>query len=192
MHIYTVAEGGSGLSEGTSTETPALSEIAVLVRPDRVYAVAVDSEGLQVAVGGRDKCVALYEVGQQPSSPGQREEELRPVWTNSSSEFVYAVSCSRNMSYCAYGGMSRAVIVCDGKTGAPLVSYDAGGVVWAIAFSPVVGTLPDGGSYVHIACGGEFGATSVLKLACELSQGAPGHVVSEVLQLPVEDTVATA
>ena len=39
----------------------AAHEVCVVTRTDRVYAVAVDTSGKRLAIGGRDKCVAMYD-----------------------------------------------------------------------------------------------------------------------------------
>ena len=41
---------------------PLLTEVCVVTRTDRVYAVAVDTSGKRLAIGGRDKCVAMYDT----------------------------------------------------------------------------------------------------------------------------------
>lgn len=45
-----------------------LTEVAKVSRTDRVYAVALDGSGRYMAVGGRDKCVVLYDMKPEPDS----------------------------------------------------------------------------------------------------------------------------
>ena len=42
------------------------------------------------------------------------------IWEASSDDFVYSVSLSANLDYCAFGGTQRALVVLNGRTGQTL------------------------------------------------------------------------
>ena len=70
-----------------------LTELAVAVRDDRVYAVSLDKAGTHIAVGGRDKKLALY-------SYSNATGKLELLWQKLAEDFVYAVALSDDMQYC--------------------------------------------------------------------------------------------
>eukprot|EP00966_Prymnesium_polylepis_P242683 5612170-Prymnesium_polylepis.1 len=144
---------GAGASE-------VLVEVASACRGDRCYSVALDATAEHMAVGGRDKLVALYKT-----RPTQRL-----LWEVVAEDFVYAVALSNDLQYCVYGGPFKRVVVLDGSTGVPLVTHAYGGVIWSLV-------LLQGTSVC--AVGGDSGLLSVLDIgAC-----------TELLQLPVSDVV---
>ena len=61
-------------------------------------------------LAGRDKICALYERSEGSDS-------MSVLWEALAEDFVYAVTLSRDLTYCAYGGTAKSVVVLDGRTG---------------------------------------------------------------------------
>ena len=138
-------------------------ELAVAVRADRVYAVSLDKDGRHMAVGGRDKKLALYTYN---------DGALDLRWEKLSEDFVYAVALSDDMQYCALGGTAKQVVVYAASTGLHLHTIALGATVWAVTLH----TLPSGAT--QLVAGGEFSSIKVIDV----------REKKEVLHLPADET----
>ena len=116
------------LRQGQGRAASAVEEVEVLVREDRVYAVALDEFGAHMVVGGRDKMVAMYRFDQEAPESGMRE----PMWEATSDDFVYDVALSADLRYCAFGGTGKVVELLDGRSGLPLFEVSCDGTVWSV------------------------------------------------------------
>ena len=124
---------------------------------------------LAVVVGGRDKCVTMYEIAQPwkdhaPEafgSPDIRAEcaegadEGAPVrWEVKSDDFVYCVAMSTDREYVVLGGTSKTVSVLSGQSGLCLFKIGYSGIIWALDLVKRQKGGAMGGTVV--AVGGEF------------------------------------
>ena len=150
-----------GAPGGRSSAAPVLTEVACVARTDRVYAVALDASGAHLCIAGRDKKCALYECNADGSSMGR-------AWEATSDDFIYAVALSADLTYCVYGGTSKAAIVLDGRTGVSICHFDVPGTVWTLSLMPDSSCL---------AIGGELPTVTVFDL----------HRQCDVLQLPTDE-----
>jgi hypothetical protein len=110
--------------------------------------------GEYVAVGGRDKKVALYNLTRRDY--GGQDVELAAsqlVWEATSADFVYSVALSPDRQYCAYGGTAAVVSVVDGHTGRPLWSVPTSGTIWCIDFLHLVDDID---TMRKMVVGGDF------------------------------------
>lgn len=101
-------------------------ELACIRRYNRVYAVSLDDDGTHVLVGGRDNCIALYELQDHadqlldaPVGTGVRESMFRSklMWEFESSDYVYTCALSDDLHYAVYAGRACAVTVVDARSG---------------------------------------------------------------------------
>lgn len=115
-------------------------EKAVIKRADRVYAVASDAKCNHVCIGGRDKQCALFKISQdgEDSSP-------QMVWSATSEDFVYSVALSPDLTYCAFGGADKSVVVLNGHSGVQVCKIQLPGTVWTIGLLPESACLVIGG-----------------------------------------------
>lgn len=135
-------EGGTG--DGDAAGRARLRETHVVERTDRVYAVSLSFDGSHLAIGGRDKRVALYEMrateGADAASAWRRAAKqaadvsaVRLVWEATADDFVYVLKVSSDLRYCVFGGTGHRVSLLDGGTGRHLYDIDGHGVVWSLA-----------------------------------------------------------
>jgi len=156
-------ESGGALGGSSAVEHVAVREVQRKQRKDRVYAVAMDATGTKLAVGGRDKAVALFDV-----ATGSE------LWCVHDSDFVYTVALDPLGARLAYGGMSKTVYVVDGATGARLRQRPAGGTVWSVSLN---------GDGSRVAYGGELELVSMIDVdndGQELLLLPTQHVVYDV------------
>lgn len=171
-YLYSIAETSAASSGDGAMQTDAegdaspiiVTEMCVVQRKDRVYAVALDETGRHLCIGGRDKACALYERA-------EGGKDFSPLWEAKAEDFVYCVALSADLTYCAYGGTMKAVIVLDGRTGVAAMRIDVPGTVWTISLLHLPGEP-------RLAIGGELPTITLydLKNQCD------------VLQLPVDET----
>ena len=76
--------------------TTPLTEICAVVRSDRVYSVGLDKFGHNMAVGGRDKRVAMFDC-EHPGVASNARRDATLVWEVVSDDFVYAIALSEDM-----------------------------------------------------------------------------------------------
>lgn len=60
------------------------------------------------------------------------------VWEHNTDDFIYTVSLTADMQYCAYGGTAKRVVVVDGRTGNQLLKIGASGTVWSTSLLQVL------------------------------------------------------
>jgi len=147
---------------------PMLTEVAAVTRTDRVYAVALCGVGRHMAVGGRDKCVVLYDM--QADNRIAPSSEPVVVWEKSTDDFIYSVALTDDLKYVAYGGTSKLVHLCDGLSGRELFRVNAGNTIWSTA---LLENPP------RLVYGGETPAIVVMDL----------NSLGDELQLPVHEII---
>jgi len=171
-----------------------LSETYEISRSDRVYAVALDASGRFVVIGGRDKAVVMYDIQgalRRRNAHGERDanrsgwasnstdadddldlpmDDAVVVWEHNTDDFIYTVSLTADMQYCAYGGTAKRVVVVDGRTGNQLLKIGASGTVWSTSL------LQEPPRLVY---GGELASLTVVDL----------ETYKEEVQLPVGEPV---
>jgi hypothetical protein len=121
LHAGQVALGGAGAREDL-VPVPEPSPQREYVRLDRVYSVAISHSGRLLAVGGRDKQVAVY------NTESEREEV---VFASTFEDFVYCVSLTETMV--AFGGVAKGATVFDIVNHRKVFSCEAGDAVWSVA-----------------------------------------------------------
>ena len=121
-----VDSGASSSADAVRPNLSSITELAHVYREARVYGVALDYSGSALAVGGRDKSVALYEF-----NDAQRELKLK--WEYHSNDFVYTVALSPDRSYCALGGTDKTCVLLSGYNGHVLFEIRSAGVIWSVA-----------------------------------------------------------
>ena len=120
-------------------------------RTDRVYALCLSADGAHMAIGGRDKRVALFDMrgvkkrkdkGTGGSGTGAAEDgggsggSARVdtmLWEVVADDFVYTLVLSSDLRYCAFGGTAQRVTLLEGHTGAHLYDITCEGVVWSLS-----------------------------------------------------------
>ena len=162
-----------------------VEEVAMVTRRDRVYAVALDADARHLCVAGRDKVCALYErtdgglASPRRASPrGTRQPSAAGVgyallWEAPSEDFIYTVTLSNDLRYCCYGGMNKAAIVLDGRTGVQVCRVSQPGAVWTLSL------LDDS---TRLAIGGELPTIKVFDLEQQ----------RDAFQLPVNEVTYSA
>jgi WD40 repeat protein len=153
-------------------DTETWTELAQLKRGDRVYSVSLDHEGKHLAVGGRDKVAAVYDIQRVSSTNGLRPNRhsanvfvanihkastnVKTTATINVGAFIYAVSLSND-------GRRLAVGTVDSMVGLYLVgsqellhSMRHQGSIQSVAFSPDAN---------YLAVGGEQNAVTVWTLS---------------------------
>ena len=120
---------------------PLLTEVCVVTRTDRVYAVAVDTSGKRLAIGGRDKCVAMYDTpaprtAAAAAAAGVDVDAPRPdavkLWEHQSKDFVYR-SISRTISASARTEAPRRWWWSRGADWARAATDSGDGTVWSVS-----------------------------------------------------------
>ena len=173
----TRGSGLKGAEEESRQQQDFLVEAARVRRTDRVYCVAISHNGRRMAVGGRDKMVAMYDtteccdelVGWRESrEAGEPEAQL--LWEVAAEDFVYTMAVSQDLQFCVFGGVSKMVHVLDGRMGRLLFKVPTAATVWTVAL------LADSSK---LAFGGEASTVTVVDTASRETW----------LQLPVQDTV---
>jgi WD40 repeat protein len=117
----------------SAAQLPEPAPLRLYKRSDRVYSVALNAKGTRMAVGGRDKAVAVY------NCESETESILFHV---NHGDFVY--SCAIHEDKLAVGGVAKAVKVYDYASGVLCVSFECRDAVWGLSFD-------DDGEHLAIA-----------------------------------------
>ena len=143
-----------------SSDGEPLTFSASVQRKDRVYAAALDSTGHHMAVGGRDKMVAMYKLRPDEVEEGDHASDdssfkasgpqVNLLWQLNSDDFVYCVCVSPTLEICAYGGISRSFVVVHGLTGLKLFQLSLPASIWCCQTY----ISPEG--TINLVVGGEF------------------------------------
>ena len=109
-----------------------LREFGAIKRSDRVYAVALSSDGALVCVGGRDKRAAVY---------GIYGDAVAAVFETRHEAFVYTVALSHDDAVLAVGCVDCVVSIFDVASEARTSTISMEGLVQNLCFAPAARDL---------------------------------------------------